>query len=769
VLCEGFLCAAQVARGHEVTIHHRLSGAAASRSLGLAAFLTDTSTDGRSVPALLRGPLLERFHNYSWPPDLVRGVMGAFSPEAVNTYVDELYGMSWCPLDLIRVGSITEDRDTRWCNHFYTPTNARPGQERGTPYDATLGIILSQVCKDGRFSAVAHALGEAHPDGPNPHNKNDWYDAYEHIYAGMTAETNDERSTELAETFYTLGHVIHLVQDLSQPSHTRNDAHACRPGGELLPHVPGALGCSAFERFFNDNRSLASTVIGSSPSTATWREAPADYYTSLAHFSAGQFFSDDTIRLLPRFDGIGLPQYQPAFTGPTSTDPYIRNPNLMYDRVARSQLNYLGNMAYEVSTLWDEGVLLDNARELYPQAVLNSAGLLDFFFRGRLKVDVVDVECRDGQPDLVCYAVENVSPFGDDLNSGTFWDFGGTQGGLHGLQFWQELDDSDKTRRLLMPASDELDNCPSERLHTLNVALPPGLGKVFVVYEYDDEDTNAREDYSTTVTYDGDIGNGRGFAATVVAAPKAAARARINGILSAWAPDATGNEEVMESAGVTAIVEKTEEGFELQPYGTDGELTEDGEGNFSWRFDCVEAFAGEGNGTAAGSQCAEMAGNDRAVTFLFSGTIDVTQAMHGLLTPALGSELGGGISAWVRPGESIVVRITANNCSGDCPSGGNCDLPLCDLAVCPGASVNLCARGANLPGGAAVSVAEISNVSLGSGETVEISVPFGELPGHEQFSELFVDMHLGIDSYCLCGTRSFAYEVSAELGVVVSP
>ena len=44
----------------------------------------------------------------------------------------------------------------------------------------------------------------------------------------MTAQENyyyTSRTSAEAKTFYALGHIIHLLQDLAQPQHTRNDAH----------------------------------------------------------------------------------------------------------------------------------------------------------------------------------------------------------------------------------------------------------------------------------------------------------------------------------------------------------------------------------------------------------------------------------------------------------------------------------------------------------------------------------------------------------------
>jgi hypothetical protein len=48
-------------------------------------------------------------------------------------------------------------------------------------------------------------------------------EARQHFFDALTLKDNREQF--LAETFYTLGHVIHHIQDMAQPQHTRNDSH----------------------------------------------------------------------------------------------------------------------------------------------------------------------------------------------------------------------------------------------------------------------------------------------------------------------------------------------------------------------------------------------------------------------------------------------------------------------------------------------------------------------------------------------------------------
>src|SRR3990172_7950744 len=41
----------------------------------------------------------------------------------------------------------------------------------------------------------------------------------------LTSPTDTERQANFAKTFKGLGHLIHLIQDVAQPAHVRNDAH----------------------------------------------------------------------------------------------------------------------------------------------------------------------------------------------------------------------------------------------------------------------------------------------------------------------------------------------------------------------------------------------------------------------------------------------------------------------------------------------------------------------------------------------------------------
>ncbi|MBI4734927.1 MAG: hypothetical protein HY766_02510, partial [candidate division NC10 bacterium] len=61
----------------------------------------------------------------------------------------------------------------------------------------------------------------------------------------LTEPDPKDRERWLTETFYTLGHVIHLIQDLASPAHTRNAMHV----GSLGPFNLGPL--SVVEKYLD--------------------------------------------------------------------------------------------------------------------------------------------------------------------------------------------------------------------------------------------------------------------------------------------------------------------------------------------------------------------------------------------------------------------------------------------------------------------------------------------------------------------------------------
>ena len=139
----------------------------------------------------------------------------------------------------IILGSIAEDVDPRYLNHFYDPIN-------------NVGL------NSGQFSSSKQwALGRA-----NTANDFTWDNAiYQYVYG--------DKANGLA----TLGHILHLIQDKTVPEHTRDDAH---------PIV------STYESYTKTQTRVPSTQ-------PIYLNSINEYFDQVAKFTNGNFFSDDTI------------------------------------------------------------------------------------------------------------------------------------------------------------------------------------------------------------------------------------------------------------------------------------------------------------------------------------------------------------------------------------------------------------------------------------------------------------------------------------------
>lgn len=115
----------------------------------------------------------------------------------------------------IQDGADFEDDGDNPKNHFHNPL-AKVNRQSSW---ATAGL------NDFPFYGDS-ALLWAQNRNQNPTNT-DWsWDAVRFkYYNGLTATSPGDRQAYLAQTFRGIGHLIHLLQDMAQPAHVRNDAH----------------------------------------------------------------------------------------------------------------------------------------------------------------------------------------------------------------------------------------------------------------------------------------------------------------------------------------------------------------------------------------------------------------------------------------------------------------------------------------------------------------------------------------------------------------
>ena len=139
-------------------------------------------------------------------------------------------------------GSVEEDTPLRWMNHFYDPVN---NKGLNGMYDS------AKVWAKDYNKQTGFAKGN-----------NTWQEA---IYQYQKGNKD--------KTFMALGHILHLMEDMTVPAHTRDDAH---PEGD------------PYEVWVKNNfKNVEAQVI--------YYSNLNDYFNYLANFSNNNFFSKDTI------------------------------------------------------------------------------------------------------------------------------------------------------------------------------------------------------------------------------------------------------------------------------------------------------------------------------------------------------------------------------------------------------------------------------------------------------------------------------------------
>jgi len=321
-------------------------------------------------------------------------------------------------------GSVKEDRVARYANHFHNPT-----------VESWLGAGFG-----GNFAQSAILWGQ-NPDQEAPSWS--WLNVRQYYLDAMTARRKSDRDQALADTFEGLGRLIHLIQDVASPAHTRNDPHKAYnyesyvrdvefdpwPGrifeGDLL--VPERI---RFRQWLEAPQprpdpawqtlaanSLAPIPIARLFDTERYRRLGPTVTTEpligLAEYTSANFLSEDRIFTedatnfqkklpYPRRTSADIAEYPIRFLDDAGT---IQDVIRQYYVKARD-----GDAGYRLATVGflrdyliayqldpdryqrkpalDELVYRDYAARLLPRAVAYSTTMLDYFFRGRLDVDL---------------------------------------------------------------------------------------------------------------------------------------------------------------------------------------------------------------------------------------------------------------------------------------------------------------------------------------------------------------------------------------------
>ncbi len=248
-------------------------------------------------------------------------------------------------------------------------------------------------------SGVGGVCPSAYDWANDPNNPWSWEKARDSFYKGLTLTTKTDREKALADSFSAIGHVMHLVEDMSVPAHTRADLHASIFPASLI------VGKDNYEAYTADPNNSLSYTETTFPywNVSTSSVAPrqlwdmdslsetamySDDHIGLAEYSNANFFSNGTI-----FSGFSFPswggvvEYTDSSTGKVKT--YLRKTTegeyIEHLAAARWYYKYLPTSWKRLGLKLDDAVCQDYAAKLIPRAVGYSAGLLNYFFRGQIE------------------------------------------------------------------------------------------------------------------------------------------------------------------------------------------------------------------------------------------------------------------------------------------------------------------------------------------------------------------------------------------------
>lgn len=127
-------------------------------------------------------------------------------------------------------GSVDEDTTPRWVNHFYDPTTG----------DGLLGKRLGDLPSEDIVTVIKIVFNEIPDSTLNwVHNQESQQNNYALFEGNKTFESAALSYVDgkNSEAYYNLGYVLHNIEDMAVPAHTRQDSHFDMPVPELVQNL----------------------------------------------------------------------------------------------------------------------------------------------------------------------------------------------------------------------------------------------------------------------------------------------------------------------------------------------------------------------------------------------------------------------------------------------------------------------------------------------------------------------------------------------------
>ena len=323
---------------------------------------------------------------------------GKYSNDAISEWGQAFINKNY--RDLIEAGTILEDAiwpntvyfDGRFVNHFYDAQISGNGSK---------GLVYKGI----RFlSADLWALRGI--DTVNRHNLYSYTNALEYFKKGFMESNPATRRKYQAKMLVSVGHLMHMVNDMSVPAHVRADPHA--EGDVMEVWMRGGENGKESTGFRVSGNTVKSYAgISRKPDNRVPKYGKfTDFITQEAYWTATHFFSKDSIftKPLPResdtyeelfYSLDGLEKYyvrSDSISGiPRGTKLAIRVKS--YITNALKERYYRDNkltMGFDMSTSFrgNYSVITDNARILIPRAIANARNFVNYFFRGQISAKI---------------------------------------------------------------------------------------------------------------------------------------------------------------------------------------------------------------------------------------------------------------------------------------------------------------------------------------------------------------------------------------------
>ena len=235
---------------------------------------------------------------------IAQGTFDGFSLDAylkttlgISQGIDETVAENTKIIDWLKLGGEYEDWPAwylpylRSKNHFHNPIN-----EQGFSGIWDTGFLSGD-------SAIVWALKDKGTQTPGGYYS--WFDVRDYYYRALTSTDKTTRDTNFAQTFRGLGQLMHLIQDMSVPEHSRNDGHYL-PFGDYENWVSrnpvDFVNATAFPIFFTGSISSIKSFMDTDTYTGLNPGVTVYSTIGLSEYSNANFLTDDT-----KFTGFTYP------------------------------------------------------------------------------------------------------------------------------------------------------------------------------------------------------------------------------------------------------------------------------------------------------------------------------------------------------------------------------------------------------------------------------------------------------------------------------